>query len=214
MSLTVAAGGLFTTNVVFTNVATATAINVLHYRLGSISGTIPTMDEFLTRLAAAVNTLFITHWGPTASDQVKLVNVRATSVFPIPRSVGVNVVNSPPVTGGIFSEALPLQDCVTILKRTAVGNRWGMGRVFVTGIPESQQANGILSEGQRALYNTLATNLGLSLNVSGAGFSAVCNPCLVRGPEDNPVSITNVLRCEVSDNIIKTQRRRRPGKGI
>lgn len=214
MSLIPAPGDLVAVSIIHTNPATATAINVLHYRVGSISGVQPTQNDFLGTTAQAVADQYLAVWAPTASDQVSITNTRATNVFPLPRSVGVNYIFPAPEPGAVASEAIPLQDAVTILKRTAVGNRWGLGRVFVTGCPENAQANGIISNGQRTLYNALAAWLGAALAVTGSGWTAVLNPCLKRGPDDNPISITNVLSCEVSNNIIKTQRRRRPGKGI
>jgi len=214
MSLVPAAGDLLNVQFVFTNVATATAMNVLHYRVGSLTGTIPNMNTFLGAVSQALATSFSGVWEPTASDQVKFVNVRTTNVFPLPRSVGVNYVFPTAVPGTSEGEALPLQDSITILKRTAVGARWGMGRFYAVGIPETQQANGIISNSNRLLYNTMAGWIGSSQSIAGTGWDVVLNPCLVNGPEDNPTRITNILSADVSNNIIKTQRRRRPGKGI
>jgi hypothetical protein len=215
MALVPAAGDLLNVQFVFTNVATATAINVLHYRVGAISGAVPNMTTFLNTIAQNLAQEFLSVWEPTASDQVKFVNCRVTSVFPLPRSVGgIYAFPSGGTPGGVESEALPLQDAVTILKRTAVGMRWGMGRLYLTGTPENAQSNGIISNDQRTLVNAIANWIGEARNPIGVGWNTILNPCLVRGPEDNPTSITNILSAVVSDNILKTQRRRRPGKGV
>lgn len=214
MSLTVAPGDLLAVRFTFTNVATATAMNVLHYRLGSISGTIPNMTTFLGNVAAAANAGYQSVWKPAANSHVSFVATRAWSVFPLPRSVGVEVVHSPATPGDILGDALPLQDTATILKRTEVGDRSGLGRFFFVGLSEDEQANGVISLDQRLMLDAVALWLGGPLSVTGVGYSAILNPCIVKGPEDNPVRITNVLSCAVSNNIIKTQRRRRPGKGI
>jgi len=215
MALAPAVGNLLSVQCIFTNVATATAMNILHYKVASISGPAPTNVVFLGTVAQDVAVAFGDVWKMTASDQVKFVNTRATNVFPLPRSVGVNYVYpAGGLAGTATSEALPLQDAITILKRTAVGNRWGLGRTFITGCPEDAQANGIITNAQRVFYNAVANFLGAPVAISGTGWSASIVPVLVRGPEDNPVSITDVLSGEVSNNIIKTQRRRRPGKGI
>lgn len=214
MSLVVAAGDLLSVRHTFTNPVTATAMNVLHYRLGSLSGTVPAMTTFLAAVAAQCNAAFLTPWSAAANQDVKLVATRATSVFPLPRSVGVEYVNSPAAPGNVTGEALPLQDAVTILKRTAVGNRWGLGRMYFVGISELQQNSGTIDATIRGHLDDLATHIGSAMTITGTGWTAVLNPCLVRGPEDNPVSITNVISAQVSNNTIKTQRRRRPGKGL
>jgi len=214
MSLTVAINDLLNVRIVYTNVATATAMNVLHYRVGSLTGTIPSISTFLTAVAGELATQWRTVWKPCASDQVKLVEVAAYSVFPLPRSTGFHSVFSPAIAGDVISEALPLQDSVTILKRTEVGNRTGLGRLFFVGISEDQQSNGIINAALRTNLDAMATWLLSSPTIPGSGWSAVLNPCLVNGPEDNPVAIRNVVATQVSNNVIKTQRRRRPGKGI
>lgn len=214
MALFANPGDLLTARMTFTNVATATAYNVMHYRVGSITGSAPGMNTFLAVCADAVNAGFKFVWRPAANANVSMVATRMWNVFPLPRSVGVEVVNSPSAPGEVSGEAMPLQDSITILKRTAVGARWGMGRLFFVGLSEGDQANGIISNNMRDRMNNVATWLGSAVAVTGSGWSAVLNPVLVRGPEDNPVSITNVLSANVSDNVIKTQRRRRPGKGI
>lgn len=213
MAIVLQAGDLLNVQHVFTNTKSATAINVLHYRVGSFTGVVPAMPDFLAAVANQLGQAFVDQWKQSASNEVKFVNTRATNVFPLPRSVGVNWVPAQ-IPGQLTSEALPLQDTVTILKRTNVGSRWGLGRIYITGLAEEQQDSGVLTAAAKLAMQNLADQLQATPTITAPTWSAVLNPCLVRGREDNPVSITNIIRWELSNDILKTQRRRRPGKGI
>lgn len=214
MALNPSAGDILNVRFTYTNPATATAMNVLHYRVGSLSGSVPGMPTFLATIAVQLAEEWKAVWRPVASNQVTLADCRVVNVYPLPRSVGVITFPSIPRSGSVDSEALPLQDSVTILKRTAVGARWGLGRIFMVGIAEADQANGAISADLLARYGDVSNWIGSARTISGTGWNAVLNPCLIRGPEDNPVSITNILSAQVSNTIIKTMRRRRPGKGV
>lgn len=214
MAILVNAGDLLSVRITYTNVATVTAMNVLHYRVGSLTGAVPDIDTFLTAVAGQLLTLWSPRWAAAASDKVELVGIAATSVFPLPRSVTKTAFPGVAKMGDINSDALPLQDSITILKRTAIGNKTGLGRLYYVGLPESEQANGIISAAEVANLTNLINWISSSPAVNGGPWSCVLNPCLVNGPEDNPARITNITSSALSNTIIKTQRRRRPGKGI
>lgn len=214
MAIVPSVGNLINISVTHTNVQSATAINVLYYKVVNFSGSIPGMTTFLGAVATSFLEGYGARWENFASQDVRLVGVRATNVFPLPRSVGIARFPAGNQNGLQPSEALPLQDTPTLLKRTAVGNRWGLGRIFVVGIAEGGQKNGVLENLTVEQINMLGSWLATPLDVPGTGWNATLQPVLKRGPEDNPVSITDILEVRLSDAIIKTQRRRRPGKGI
>lgn len=189
------------------------AMNVLHYEVDSVVGAPANVYLGLANIADAVFEHFADTWAATASEDVTFNSVTVTNVFPAPRSVSVFSTGGIPAAGSQVSDGLPLQDAPTILKRTDIGARWGLGRMFVVGTPETAQNNGVIAAPQITLLNSLADKVAADIAVTGVGFSCTLRPVLLRGPEDNPVSLTPIRRAELSDTVIKTQRRRRPGKG-
>lgn len=214
MATTLADDDLLTVRLNFSsNGRTDRMLNVLHYQIRGLVGAPPNLVTGLSEIATAVFDHLDGPWADFASSATVFENVSVTNVFPLPRSVTITAAPGPGVPGDVLSDPIPTQDAPTILKRTDFGARWGLGRIFVTGTPESGQDAGILTGGQLALLNALATQLEEAVVVVGTGFTCSLDLCLLRGPEDNPISITKVLRCEASDAVLKTQRRRRPGKG-
>lgn len=215
MSLAVASGDIITTRKEFRNtVVNTVAYNITHFRVGSVSGSAPDMPTQMGAIAKALYDLIATAWPAIASQDITFTGVTAWDVFPVPRSVGVHYAPGTPVVGAIASEALPMQDSPTILKRTAVGQRWGLGREFFVGLAESQQADGLLTAGAVTLISLYANEVASPITATSGGWTATLAPVLLSGPEDNPTRITPILNGQLSNNIIKTQRRRRPGKGI
>jgi len=188
-------------------------MNVLHYKCTSFTGAPTNLTSGLTEIAAFIYDTFKDEWKLAASEDVSFVNVTITNVFPLPRSVSLTVATDAGTVGSIVSEPLPLQDTPTLLKKTDVGNRWGLGRLFYVGTPESHQAAGVLTGPGVAALNNFMAVLQQDLVVDGTGFDLTLSPVLVRGPEDNPTSITPIRSVILSDSVLKTQRRRRPGKG-
>lgn len=189
------------------------AYNQLYYRVGSVAGTPPPISQVLSDVATAMYALWSAPWAATAAASVTMTGVTVTSVFPLPRSVAVTHNPGTPTVGSVAGGALPLQDSITLLKTSDVGNRWGLGRMFVVGVPEASQADGRIGVLPLAAYEALASKLNDAVLVTGAGYSLTCAPVLKSGPEDNPTRITPITGGRVSNDILKTQRRRRPGKG-
>lgn len=215
MSLTVAVGDLIQVRLNFARIATGeVAMNVLHYRIASISGVVPPLPETLAALGEATYNKFKDLWSPMASNLIQFASVTTQSVFPLPRSVAWTFIPGDITEGAIDGDSLPLQDAPTLLKQTAVGQRWGLGRMFYVGLAESEQNIGVVDVDAAALLNAMAGQLATTTAAIVAGSNVVMQPVLVRGPSDNPVSVTPITGGRLSDLIIKTQRRRRPGKGI
>lgn len=189
------------------------AMNVLHYSVTASSPGPPDVPDVLQLIASAAQTKFAPLWQAMASNEVRMSSVTAQSVYPLPRSRAVTEVPGAPLPGLVDDDALPLQDAPTILKLTAVGTRWGLGRVFVPGLPESLQTSGILTAEGVTAVEAWAPKFAETITFVVGGWSTTLAPVLVRGPTDNPVSLTRITSAILSDEIIKTQRRRRPGKG-
>lgn len=152
-------------------------------------------------------------WAPGASAGVSLVGLGFQSVRPTPRSLQFNHVPSAPVPGTVAGDMMPLQDSPTIVKRTEFGTRWGVGRTFFVGLAESQQEAGVLNAAGVNSVQNYADTIGSEQTYTAGGYAFTFRLCLYGGPTGGTPEARTVLDCELSDRVIKTQRRRRPGKG-
>jgi len=189
------------------------ALNVVHYRIAAIAGAPGPFNTVMSELAEEFFDNWLAAWQPAASEDVSMVSMSIQSVFPVPRSNKFTYVPGAAQPGNIVSPAIPLQDSPTILKITDFGQRWGRGRLFFVGVAESQQNGGLLNDTAVTAINVLGTALGQSTTVAVTGGSLTIEPVLVGGPEDNPTRVTKITSTTLSDRRLKTQRRRRPGKG-
>lgn len=196
--------------------------NILHYTLHSISSTDPgpppvalDADDFLPALAGEVYSELAGDWASCTPESWKYLGNTAQSVWPDPRSRPYNHFPAVPNEGTIVSHSLPAQDSATLLKKSVFGQRWGLGRFFFSGIPESMQDTGILSDPYIILLQAFCNELQEGISVTVGAVTGIWLPVLF-GPGDTPDTrrITAITEVDVSDNVIKTQRRRRPGKGI
>lgn len=199
-----------------------TAFNLLHYRLREVSvpggGLFQGEDwaEVGPALAEAAFTLLKTGWQAQASFDARMTGVSVQSIHPAPRSRMFTHTAAQATTGIIEDEMLPFQDAPTILKRSAFGERWGMGRLFVAGLPESSQVGGIMTAGAVIAANNWAGDLATEVSHVTNGNTFFWRPVLFARDGLNPgvPRVTELVTIDLSDPILKTQRRRRPGKGI
>lgn len=214
MSLAPAANDLIQVKPLYSVDGQATAMNVLHYRVASLSGTPPDVFTFNSEIGKAWITINGPLWSNFSSNQVSMPTVQVTNVFPLPRSHGINYSPATLITGLLNDQALPAQNAPTILKRTNYGDRGGLGRLYVVGVSEGGQDKGRLTPAIATAVQAWADSLDDNLTVTATGWSAVLQPVLVKGPEDNPVRIATVVDMALSNDVLKSQKRRRPGKGI
>ena len=214
MAVTLANGNLLTVRLFYqVEGITDFAMNVLHYRVDGLTGLPATPLEGLEQIAQDMYDAWAGPWALAASEDVKMQFVTVSNVFPLPRSVQASHSPALPTEGAIASEPLPLQDCPTLLKKTSIGARWGMGRLFYVGTPESHQDSGSLTGAGITALASMITRIFTPVVSIGTGWNCTLRPVLLRGPEDNPVSITDIEDAVLSNSVLKTQRRRRPGKG-
>ena len=198
------------------------AFNVLHYQLKTATvissglplATVPQIEDVGPGLAQKVAEDFSAAWSVFASEDVGVLGCTAQKVYPGDRSTPYNYLLPGPVTGQVVSQALPMQDCITILKKTGFGQRWGMGRLFVPGIPELNQDGGMIDDTAKSNINdNLVQVIPSELTFSVSGISYKVWPVVTNVPTPGFVRINRVTTAELSNTTIKTQRRRRPGKG-
>jgi hypothetical protein len=200
------------------------SFNVLHYEMTLLSNANPEIpppatvfaDDYLPVLAANLSTKLKNTWVNATSEKMTFDGVTTQGVYPDPRSRPYTFLETEEKNGGIAGDMLPMQDAMTILKRTIFGTRWGLGRYFHSGIPESVQDKGITTDAYRTLVDTYASELADTISATFGAVTAVFVPILFSlspGPVVVPRK-TFLSSAICSDNVIKTQRRRRPGKGI
>lgn len=189
------------------------AMNVLHYRIAALTGAPPTISQGLGAIAQAMYDKFSPAWANIASEEVAFRSVTAQSTSPAPKSVAVTYSPGVPRVGDVGGESMPLQDAPTLLKKTDLGSRKGLGRLFFVGLAETLSASGFVSIGGVGGLTTFAELLDDNVPATLGGWSVTLAPVLVSGPDTAPTLVTPIRQGILSNAILKTQRRRRPGKG-
>lgn len=197
------------------------AMNVLHYRLqdvdvpgGGLWAGEQTYDV-APALAEEVYDLLAPKWATFGANTVNFRTADAQNISPLPKSAMYVHDPGAGVLGQVIDDPLPLQDAVTVLKKTAVGGRKGFGRVYVTGFPESAQAAGVLGADVAGDMNLFIDALAQLVEVVLNGNTLTFEPVLFGQDPGPPVvtRVTPIIDAIISDRIMKTQRSRRPGKG-
>lgn len=196
------------------------AFNILHYSLKEVGGGPGGLwagESMFTAgplIAEEMMNIFSPEWSNCSAQDIAMSGVTVQNIFPGTPSRAYTFTPPAPIAGSIVSDPLPMQDAVTILKRGELATRKHLGRVFIPGIPETGQDGGILTDPQRVLYNALAAKFEQVVPVLVGGWNLQFYPTLFN-PSELPAPLQRaIFDCDVSDNVIKTQRRRRPGKGI
>ncbi len=222
MALTVNIGDLFRVRLGFRDLGGHVAYNVLHYRVSGISIPPPAVYqgeatfEVANQFAEDVFDHFKAEWAALASVGVGFNEVMVQSIFPLPISRQYYHIPAVAQAGAVNEDPLPLQDTPTLVKRTEVGARWGLGRVFVVGLPEGSNDAGIVSPAYETLLGDFAALFDDDITTIAGGANFTMKPVLVGAPipgTEEP-RVTDILSVALSGNTFKTQRRRRPGKGI
>lgn len=196
------------------------ALNVLHYQVKNITVSASGLPSAIAipweAFGIAAGQVFYEQMGDTwkafASEDVVMDGVEVQKVYGSPRSNPMNYTPVDLTSGVILGDALPMQDSVTVLKRTGFGERWGQGRVFVTGIPELHAEGGRLIPAGVTNLASFIDKLFNTFTVSDGTYDTTLIPVLYQKSLTS-LRITPITNCVLSNNIIKTQRRRRPGKG-
>lgn len=188
--------------------------NILHYKVSAMTGTTPAMAAALSAIGSYIFSYFSVLWDDWAGPDSAMIGVTVQDVFPLPRSVATTFVPGAPHPGLGTEDSLPTQDAPTLLKTTDFGQRWGIGRLFYFGLAEDFQDNGQVIGGAVAGLNLMAGALADQLTITSGGWTVTLSPVLISGSEDNPTRVTPITGGRLSNSVIKSQKRRRPGKGI
>lgn len=197
------------------------AFNILHWRVTNVivtaTGLPPAIEvpfvSIAEDLAGDLYAMFAGGWAGWGVPAVVFESVTVQNVHPAPRSLPITYTPAVPTPGTAIGDALPLQDTPTILKKTDFGERWGMGRLFVVGGSEDAQNSGVINAGGMTALNNLADVLEAFNGGTVGAYTYSVEPVLFTQADGGP-RINPIRTFQVSDNLLKTQRRRRPGKGI
>jgi len=201
---------------------TDVSFNVLHYRAYSMTNsgsglpvaTEPLANVALPGLAAAAYTAWAEAWDDAVSEDVTYTGCTVQKTFPGDRSTPFHYVPEVAAIGASESESLPMQDAVTILKKTDYGQRWGLGRLFLSGLPESFVNGGYITNAEVDALAALLTLIGSDITHTTDGVIYVWRPVVTNVPTSGYPRVNDITSVALSDRVVKSQKRRRPGKGI
>ena len=221
MATTIEVGDIIEVRHEFTDGETR-AFNVLEYQVQAVTDTatglpaavaIP-LEPMAPTIANVAYNAWAAPWALLASVDASFENTTIQGVHPAPRSRPFTYIPEDRQEGTRPGELLPLQDSVTFLKRSGYGMRWGMGRFFLVGLSETDQQAGRMVPAWMMVAVAQANNFKASLLAVGDTYTVQLQPVLFRGADAPLPQVVPITSIEVSNNILKTQTRRRPGKGI
>lgn len=172
------------------------------------------MEQVGGVIAETVMGHVVEEWQATAANTVVMSGASCQHVWPIPKSRRYNYIPPEQAAGTIASDPMPLQDSACLVKRSAFGQRWGIGRLFHVGLPENGQSGGRLNPALVSAINDFGESLEEAISVATPDYTYTLVPVL---PAYDAMGIPRklqILEVTLTNDIIKTQRRRRPGKGI
>lgn len=198
------------------------AFNILHYRLQNVTvaggGLFPGEASYIVcpKLAQTMYDELKDKWSKAASIAVSMKGASAQNITGTEKSRMYTYDAGTGWAGELAGDALPLQDCVTILKHGPGASRHDLGRTYFVGLSETGASGGMIADTVETLMVDFIDGLALLIEYTDGPYSYTFEPVLYRvdpGPPIAEVSIP-VLETSLSDRVIKTQRSRRPGKGI
>lgn len=198
------------------------AFNVIHYKVTQVNdqstglpaAIAPPLAPQASTIGAAMIGYFAPTWQDFAVNSVQFLGVGVQSILPSPRSRYWFTQSPVEIFGTLVGDALPLQDTPTLLKKSEYGERTGLGRIFAVGLGEGSQQGGVLTNVAEGLLADFADQFQQTRTIIGVGYNFVIKPVIYNRGAALGVNSTDIFDVQLSDSIIKTQRRRRPGKGI
>lgn len=166
--------------------------------------------------ATALANALIIWWTTFYADQLSsTLSLKEVAVTDLSSESGFSHVQSAPTpnpTGGSIDDNLPLNVALCVSFRTSSRGRSFRGRNYITAIPVSQ-VNGSLADGafvtaQQDAYNELL-NVAEDLSMLWVVISRFHN----NAPRTEGVG-TVVTGAVIVDNVLDSQRRRLPGRGL
>lgn len=186
--------------------------NIFYYQYSPVGTPSLTDLDDLWNLINAPNQLIAKHLTCMTTDmdyrRARLTYMGRNGVFPF------FAEKVPTAVGGLrVPPTLPLQVTAVVRKRSSFAKRWGMGRVFIPGLPQSDVTNNVVVA-NTPLDISLA-DLANYMPVQLTGALYLWKPVLVRssGQDVDGGPITTSIVAGAYDTITRSQRRRQTGVG-
>lgn len=127
--------------------------NVLHFREDVTPGTVdPPLD-----LANTISASFWTgNLDLVMSNDVTLQMIRARRISP---TLGGGILLPVNTDGQVSADTLPPNNCAVMTLYTARTDRAGRGRVFLSGVPDTWQGDGLIEVAVAPTYQAIMDNL-------------------------------------------------------
>lgn len=185
MAITVENGDILTARLEYSD-GNNVGYNILHFQVNDLEvvatglppATALPLEDLVGVMGAAVYQFFAADWAAAAASAALFTGVTMQSIYPAPRSRPYTHQPALPTSGTLIGDPLPLQDSITVLKKTPIGQRWGLGRVYVFGLSESQQQGGEIVPGSRAALDAFAVNFDNEIPFTTGVYSGDLKPVL------------------------------------
>ena len=141
-----------------------TFTNVLHYRQVGADGT----GDVRQALVDAIQSGVQTEWLAAVSEDVTLLGYAARKLYPVQTQQLDVPINAP---GTDVADAMTPNIACVIALYAQIEGRKGVGRVYVSGVPEDGISFGNINGPSRATLNALKEQLVLPIVDAGTGFS-------------------------------------------
>jgi hypothetical protein len=167
------------------------------------------IDVFKAAMDAALGALFV------AAASVKLpvptIVIRDLANYFNPDVVyplGSNALWGP---GGVMGDSLPWSSCANFEKQSLQSGKMNRGQLFIPGVPESGQEEGVLTVAQTTLYNAFGTALKTPIVIAGLScVPQIFSPTLSNLKLGNPGVYCQPISGLDLDQIITNLKRRKP----
>lgn len=126
--------------------------NVLHFEQTSSDGSDPPNED----LANAIIEDIWPSYKAAISNDATLQSVAVKKISP---AIGGSIIVSVNEPGSISSDTIPPNGAAVVTLYSQTLSKQGRGRIYISGIPDNGQANGILDVAQMALFVTLADKI-------------------------------------------------------
>jgi len=184
--------------------------NVRHYRVSLISGGSPTAEQQESALIS-ISSQITTAMKNCASNEWALYGQKCQRVWPVPRTVGTYSSGNAGA-GAVSENSLPSEVTAVVKLKTAFAGRKYRGRMYMAGVPVTFETDSLITGAGQTLYNTLSSVLDGVLGIAVGGISYEFTPIILH--RSAPGTWTDILNTTgLVDPILRSQRRRQPGKG-
>lgn len=140
--------------------------NVIHCKQTSGDGSLPPNED----LAAAIVAVIWPAYQAAISNDATLQSISAKRISP---TVGGSVVVPVNAAGTIAQDTIPPNGSAVITLYSQTLSKQGRGRIYISGIPDTGQKDGLLTVAQMNLLTTLGGQM-VSTLVDGSGATFQC----------------------------------------